>query len=247
MNPFKKTEKSVSIFITAGYPNKTSLPEQIQLLQDQGIDFLEIGIPFSDPMADGPVIQEISSTALKNGMNLKLLFEQLSEIKEQIKIPLVLMGYLNPILQFGLTAFLEKCKSIGVSGLIIPDLSFELVQQKYLDYFRSFDVPLIYLITPATSDLRIAQIAHASSRSFIYLVGQNKITGSSYSLSVNSARYSEIKSLCGEVPLFLGFGISDASQKREAFSHADGVIIGSAYLKALSEQREKEFLENLLS
>ena len=242
MNPFKKTEKSVSIFVTAGYPYKTSLPEQIRFLRDQGIDFLEIGIPFSDPMADGPVIQEISSTALKNGMNLELLFEQLSGIKEQIKIPLVLMGYLNPILQFGLSAFLEKCKSIGISGLIIPDLSFELVQQKYQDYFRSYDVPLIYLITP-----RITQRARARSRSFIYLAGQNKITGSSYSLSVNSARYSEIKSLCGEVPLFLGFGISNAAQKREAFSHADGVIIGSAYLKALSEQKEKEFLENLLS
>ncbi len=247
MNPFKKTGKSVSIFITAGYPKKESLTEQILFLQDQGIDFLEIGIPFSDPMADGPVIQETSSIALKNGMNLAVLFEQLSGMKEQIKIPLVLMGYLNPILQFGVDSFLIKCESAGISGLIIPDLSFELVEKKYQHSFGSSKIPLIYLITPATSDSRIAQIAQLSTKSFIYLVGQNKITGSSYSLSEHQVRYSELQLLSNGVPLFLGFGISTAAQKQEASNYTDGVIIGSAYLQALSKKTEEEFLENLLS
>jgi tryptophan synthase alpha chain len=247
MNPFKKSGKSLSIFITAGYPKKESLIEQILFLQEQEIDFLEIGTPFSDPMADGPVIQETSSIALKNGMNLDLLFEQLTTIKQQIKIPLVLMGYLNPILQFGLDSFLEKCQPLGISGLIIPDLSFELVQHKYKSTFDTYSVPLIYLVTPSTSNDRIIQVAQASQSSFIYLVGQNKITGSSYSLSAHAERYLEVKSLCGEVPLFLGFGISGSDQKKEAFTYLDGVIVGSAYLRALSLGKEEEFIEKLVS
>jgi tryptophan synthase alpha chain len=247
MNPFKKNGKSVSIFITAGYPKKQSLVEQILFLQEQEIDFLEIGIPFSDPMADGPIIQETSSIALKNGMNLEILFEQLAAIKQQIKIPLVLMGYLNPILQFGLDSFLKKCESVGISGLIIPDLSFELVQQKYCSIFDSCRIPLIYLVTPSTSNERITQIAQISQSSFIYLVGQNKITGASYSLSTHANRYSEIKTQCGKVPIFLGFGISNSEQKKEAFRYLDGVIIGSAYLRALSEGKEEEFIEKLMS
>ncbi len=247
MNPFKKNGKSLSIFVTAGYPKKESLIDQILFLQEQEIDFLEIGIPFSDPLADGPVIQETSSIALKNGMNPDILFEQLTTIRNQIKIPIVLMGYLNPILQFGLDSFLEKCESVGISGLIIPDLSFELVQHKYQATFGSHRIPLIYLVTPFTLNTRIVQIAQISSKSFIYLVGQNKITGSSYSLSAHADRYLEMKSLCAEVPLFLGFGISTSEQKKEAFNYVDGVIVGSAYLQALSNEKEEEFIEKLLT
>ena len=246
MNPFKKNGKSVSIFLTAGYPQIESLSQQILFLQNQEIDFLEIGIPFSDPMADGPVIQETSFIALKNGMHITVLFEQLESIKDQIKIPLVIMSYLNPILQFDLGSFLLKCKESGISGLIIPDLSFNLVQNKYQKYFDLSKIPLIYLITPSTPNERIVQIAQVSSGSFIYLIGQNKITGSSYALSDYASRYSEIKSLCKEVPLFLGFGISTAAQKEEAFKEVDGIIIGSAYLQALSQKKETEFLEKLM-
>lgn len=247
MNPFKKDGKSVSIFITAGYPEKESLAVQLLSLQKQGIDFIEIGIPFSDPLADGPVIQETSTTALKNGMNLNLLFEQLSEIRKEIYIPLVLMSYLNPILQFGEDLFLEQCKATGISGVIIPDLSFELVQNKYRSSFGSGKIPLIYLITPTTPDSRISQIAQVSSDAFIYLVGQNKITGSSYSLSDHAKRYSELKQLCDDVPLFLGFGISTAEQKTEAFQYVDGIIVGTAYLRALSQGTERKFIEKLRS
>jgi tryptophan synthase alpha chain len=247
MNPFKKNGKSVSIFLTAGYPQKESLSQQILFLQNQGIDFLEIGIPFSDPMADGPVIQETSFIALKNGMNITVLFEQLEAIKDQINIPLVIMSYLNPILQFGLDAFLLKCEESSISGLIIPDLSFDLVQNNYQKHFGISKTPLIYLITPSTPTERITQIAQVSSDSFIYLIGQNKITGSSYALSDYADRYSEIKSLCQDIPLFLGFGISTAAQKKEAFKKVDGVIIGSAYLQALSQKKEVEFVEKLMS
>ncbi len=247
MNPFKKTKKSVSIFITAGYPEKQSLTQQILNLQEQGIDFLEIGIPFSDPMADGPVIQETSTIALKNGMTLSLLLEQLDTIKDRVTIPLVLMGYLNPVLQFGLKAFLQKCELLGISGVIIPDLSYELAHTKYREIIESSKVPLIYLITPLTSDERVSQIATASSNAFVYLVGQNSITGSVYSLKQHAIRYKQLKQICGEVPLFLGFGISTADQKREAFHYTDGVIVGSAYLKAVSEKKETHFIEKLLS
>lgn len=247
MNPFKKTKKSVSIFITAGYPEKESLPQQILSLQEQGIDFLEIGIPFSDPMADGPIIQETNTIALKNGMTLPLLLEQLESIKNQVNIPLVLMGYLNPILQFGLETFLGKCEFLGISGLIIPDLSYELAHSKYREIINESTIPLIYLITPGTSDERVSQIVAASSNAFVYLVGQNSITGSAYSLQKHATRYKQMKQICADVPLFLGFGISTADQKKEAFHYTDGVIVGSAYLKAISEKKEIHFIEKLLS
>jgi len=247
MNPFKKTEKSVSVFITAGYPETGSLTQQILSLQEQGIDFLEIGIPFSDPMADGPVIQETSMLALKNGMTLPLLLEQLEAIKDQVNIPLVLMGYLNPILQFGLETFLEKCEFLGISGLIIPDLSYELAHTKYRKIIEKSIVPFIYLVTPHTSDKRVSRIAEASPNAFVYLAGQNSITGSSYSLQKYAVRYKQLKQICGEVPLFLGFGISTADQKKEAFHYVDGVIVGSAYLKAISEKKQVDFIEKLLS
>lgn len=247
MNPFKKDGKSVSIFITAGYPEKDSLIRQIPRLQEQGIDFIEIGIPFSDPLADGPVIQETSLLALKNGMTIPLLFEQLSVITPPIHIPLVIMSYLNPILQFGADRFLEQCKLAGIAGLIIPDLSLELVRKKYAASFGSGKIPLIYLITPYTPDSRVSETVKASADSFVYLVGQNKITGASYSLAEQADRYSDLKRLCADTPLFLGFGISTPEQKKEAFQSVDGVIVGTAYLRAILEGKEKEFIEKLRS
>ncbi|MXN89962.1 tryptophan synthase subunit alpha [Flavobacterium sp. Sd200] len=246
MNPFIKDTKQVSIFVTAGYPKLDSLKEQLLQLQEQGVDFIEVGIPFSDPMADGPVIQQTSTIALQNGMKLGLLLDQLDEIKTQVHIPLVLMGYLNPVLQFGLDAFLERCKKLNIASLILPDLSVELYETKYKDVFEKYGIPVTFLVTPLTPDARVERIAQVCKNSFVYLVGQNSITGQGYSISNDlAARYTQLKKLCGAIPLFLGFGIDSKEKKEKAFTSVDGVIVGTAYLKAV-KAGDEDFVKELL-
>lgn len=247
MNPFKKDKKQVSIFVTAGYPEIDSLKGQLLQLQQQGVDFIEVGIPFSDPMADGPVIQETSSIALHNGMKLGMLLEQLDEVKNEIHIPLVLMGYLNPVLQFGLDAFLSRCQSLNIASLILPDLSVELYETKYKDVFEKYNIPVTFLVTPLTTNDRVQRVAEVCQNSFVYLVGQNSITGQGSDInSTMTDRYAELKTLCGDTPLFLGFGIDSKEKKEQAFTSIDGVIVGTAYLKALKNNAEIAFVNNLL-
>ena len=247
MNPFYKTFKLVSIFTQAGFPQPESLPDQLIRLQESGVNFIEIGIPFSDPMADGPVIQHTSSVALANGMTLDLLFLQLTGVRSQITIPLVLMGYLNPVLQYGLGNFLAKCQELRIASLIIPDLSYELYKARYINVFQAYDVPLTFLITPATDNERVKSIACACERSFVYLVGQTSITGNGYSIDeAKQARYRELKALCGKTPLFLGFGIDSPEKRDQGFEECDGVIIGSAYLKSLAEGSSETFLKGIM-
>lgn len=243
MNPFKKHKKQISIFITAGYPTLESTTEQILTLQSSGIDFIEVGIPFSDPMADGPVIQETSSVALANGMQMDLLFNQLGSIKDQVKIPLVLMGYLNPVIQFGLDKFLSKCKEMAIASVILPDMSLELYERFYKTQFEKYQIPVSFLITPLTNNERIQKIAKISENSFVYLVSVTSITGGKININSNVVnRYDEVKSLCGETPVIIGFGISNASDIKNAQKHADGAIIGSAYLKAVSKGDSVQFI-----
>ncbi len=247
MNPFKKDKKQLSIFVTAGYPELDSLKPQLLQLQELGVDFAEVGIPFSDPMADGPVIQETSTIALQNGMKLELLLQQLEAARSEIKIPLVLMGYLNPVLQFGLDTFLSRCQKLGIASLILPDLSLELYETRYKAAFEQYGVPVTFLITPQTPDERVQRIAKACANSFVYLVGQNSITGQGYSINdALTARYSALKTLCGTTPLFIGFGIDSREKKEKAFESVDGAIVGTAYLKAVKSGREKEFVRGLL-
>jgi len=247
MNRFKKDSKQVSIFVTAGYPHFDSLKGQLLQLQQLGVDFAEVGIPFSDPMADGPVIQETSSIALANGMKLGLLLQQLEAMQNEIHIPLVLMGYLNPVLQFGLDAFLQKCQTLNIASLILPDLSVELYETKYKQSFEKYGIPVTFLVTPLTPDARVQRIAQVCQNSFVYLVGQNGITGQGYDISSTlSTRYAELKSLCSGTPLFLGFGIDSKAKKEQAFNSVDGVIVGTAYLKAVKAGNEGEFLRGLV-
>ncbi len=247
MNPFIQNKKQVSIFVTAGFPEINSLTEQIRYLQEKGIDFIEVGIPFSDPMADGPVIQETSSIALANGMELQLIFDQIHSLHSEIKIPLVLMGYLNPVLQFGLEKFLINCQKLNIKSLILPDLSVELYETKYASLFEKYQVPVTFLVTPETPNSRIQRIAKVCSSSFVYLVGQNSITGAGYEMDAHKInRYAEIKQLCGTTPLFLGFGIDSKSKKEQGFEQCDGVIVGTAYLKALKSETQDRFLVDLL-
>ena len=246
MNPFKKHKKQISIFITAGYPTLESTTEQILTLQSSGIDFIEVGIPFSDPMADGPVIQETSSVALANGMQMDLLFNQLGSIKDQVKIPLVLMGYLNPVIQFGLDKFLSKCKEMAIASVILPDMSLELYERFYKTQFEKYQIPVSFLITPLTNNERIQKIAKISENSFVYLVSVTSITGGKININSNVVnRYDEVKSLCGETPVMIGFGISNASDIKNAQKHADGAIIGSAYLKAVSKGDSVQFIREI--
>ena len=247
MNPFIKDKKQVSIFVTAGYPKLDSLKEQLLQLQKQGIDFAEVGIPFSDPMADGPVIQETSTIALNNGMKLGLLLHQIDALRNEVHIPLVLMGYLNPVLQFGLDTFLSRCQSLNIASLILPDLSVELYETKYKAVFEKYNIPVTFLITPLTPNERVTRVAQVCKNSFVYLVGQNSITGQGYDINeVLSSRYTELKSLCGTTPLFLGFGIDSKEKKEQAFKSVDGVIVGTAYLKAVKVEEEVKFVEGLL-
>jgi tryptophan synthase alpha chain len=246
MNPFKKDTKQISIFITAGYPTLESTTEQILVLQSKGVDFIEVGIPFSDPMADGPVIQETSAIALANGMQMDILFDQLASIQDQVRIPLVLMGYLNPVLQYGIDKFLSKCKELSIASVILPDMSLELYERLYKAQFEKYAIAVSFLITPLTDDDRIQKIAQVSAKSFVYLVSVTSITGGKIRIDdkvVN--RYDDIKELCGETPMMIGFGISNSSDVKNAQKHSDGAIIGSAYLKAVNRGESIVFVEEL--
>ncbi|PHR44614.1 MAG: tryptophan synthase subunit alpha [Fluviicola sp.] len=239
---FKNQSKPLlSIFTTAGYPKIDDLDRQLALFDSKNVNFIELGIPFSDPMADGPTIQETSTIALQNGMNLDILFGQLNERKSTL--PIVLMGYLNPILLFGLERFLELSKKANVSGFIIPDLEIDLYQERYKSIFEAFEIPVCFLVTPRTTDARIQKAAELSKNGFVYLVSTNSITGGEVAGNNKlSARYEEIKSLCGATPVMIGFGISDRHSFNGAAKNLNGGIIGSAYLKALKKGEETEFL-----
>jgi tryptophan synthase alpha chain len=248
MNPFKKEKKQLSIFITAGYPQLESTVEQILELQKLNVDFIEVGIPFSDPMADGETIQETSAIAIQNGMNLDVLFNQLEGSKNEIQVPLVLMGYLNPVLQFGLERFLMKCQQLKIASVILPDISLELYQRFYQVKFEAYKVPVSFLITQFTSDIRIQEMARASQNSFLYLVGQSSITGEvrDQESSVKE-RFNEIKKLCGETPVMLGFGINNSQKVTDAHEVCDGAIVGTAYLKAVKNNQAQEFVQELIT
>lgn len=238
MNPFKKNKKQLSIFITAGFPSLESTTTQILELQSRGVDFIEVGIPFSDPMADGEVIQMASAIALKNGMNLQLLFDQLLSMQLQIKVPIVLMGYLNPILQFGMKNFLEKCKSLNISSVIIPDLSLEIYERYYQSLFEKYDMPITFLITPEVSNERVKEIAIKCKKSFVYLVSKTSITGGVDSKFDSQKDYLRIKSFCSEVPIMMGFGISTKKDVEQVYKYCDGAIIGSAFIKSILDKRD---------
>ncbi|MFK7785402.1 MAG: tryptophan synthase subunit alpha [Crocinitomicaceae bacterium] len=244
MNPFKKETKQLSIFVTAGYPEINSLNEQLNVLESNKVDFAEVGIPFSDPMADGPTIQQTSEVALKNGMNLEMLFEQLSE-RTSI-LPLVLMGYLNPVLSYGIERFLKSCNEVGVRSVILPDMSLEIYNRFYRDQFEQHEVYPCFLITPTSSAERIRKISEACKNSFVYLVSSNATTGGVSSFHPEQAKnYSAIREICGDTPLFIGFGIDSKEKVQFVQNVCDGAIIGSAYLKAVKKNEAEEFLVKL--
>ncbi|WP_324712326.1 tryptophan synthase subunit alpha [Flavobacterium columnare] len=227
-------EAVLSLYFTAGYPALNDTIHIIQELEKNGVDMIEIGLPFSDPLADGPTIQESSTIALENGMTSALLFEQLATIRQTVQIPLLIMGYLNPILQFGVEKFCQQCAQVGIDGLIIPDLPLEIYQQEYQVIFEKYDLKNIFLITPQTSDARIRQI-DAISNSFIYMVSTASVTGSQTGFGEEQMAYFErITKMQLNNPQVIGFGISDAKTFQQAITHQQGAIIGSAFIKHLT-------------
>ncbi|SDB49272.1 tryptophan synthase, alpha chain [Flavobacteriaceae bacterium MAR_2010_188] len=228
------TEKLLSIYFTAGFPEINDTVTIIKALEVSGVDMIEIGLPFSDPLADGPTIQKSSTQALKNGMSTQLLFEQLKDIRNSVEIPLIIMGYFNPILQFGVEVFCKRCKEIGIDGLIIPDLPVDVYHEKYQAIFEKYELRNIFLITPQTSEKRIRYI-DSISNGFIYMVSSASVTGSQSGFGKEQTDYfKRIAEMDLKNPQIVGFGINNAETFDQATTFAKGAIIGSAFIKHLS-------------
>ncbi len=233
----KEDKKLLSIYFTAGYPNINDTVSIIQELEKNGVDIIEIGLPFSDPLADGPTIQASSTQAIQNGMTTELLFEQLKDIRETVTIPLLIMGYFNPMYQYGIEAFCKKCNEIGIDGLIIPDLPLNEFENHYKSVFGLENLKNIFLITPQTSNERIVQI-DAISDSFIYMVSSASVTGSNQGFGNNETTYFErIADLNLKNPQIIGFGINSKETFAQAVKHQKGAIIGSAFIKFLENNK----------
>ena len=228
-------KKLLSLYFCAGTPTLDGTGEVIKAMERRGIDFIEVGIPFSDPLADGPVIQSAATQALKNGMTLSKLFAQLKVIKDDVQIPLILMGYLNPILHYGIEAFCKSCVESGVSGMIIPDLPFDDYQNIVKPIADRYDLRVIMLITPETSDERIRFIDQ-NTDGFIYMVSSAAITGAQQSFDdAKQAYFRRINAMNLRNPRMIGFGISNAQTLKAAQDNAAGAIIGSKFVTLLNE------------
>lgn len=232
----QKHNNVFSIYFTAGHPTLDSVPGILQSLEKSGADMVEVGMPFSDPLADGPVIQDSSSQALNNGMSIAMLFEQLINIRQTVSMPILLMGYLNPVLQYGVEKFCLKCKEIGVDGIILPDLPLDVYQESFQKYFEDNDLRFIFLITPQTSNDRISMI-DSISKGFIYMVSSSSTTGAKGTIIEKQIEYfNRVKALKLKNPLVIGFGISNRTTFERACYYANGAIIGSAFVKMLNEK-----------
>ena len=234
---FQEKEKNIlSVYFTAGYPQRNDTVKVMQALEKQGVDMLEIGVPFSDPMADGPVIQASGAQALRNGMSVKKLFSQLADVRQSVSIPLVLMGYLNPILQFGFENYCETAVKCGIDGLIIPDLPFAEYVESYKPIAHRYGLHVIMLITPETSEERIRLIDENTS-GFIYMVSSASVTGAKKTFSDASLAYfRSVNSMQLKNPRLIGFGISNRETFDAACHEASGAIIGSKFISLLSSE-----------
>lgn len=236
---FQTRQKDIlSVYFTAGHPTLDSTTEIIRLLAESGVDMIEIGMPFSDPMADGPVIQSSSSTALKNGMTLKLLFHQLKDIRKEVNIPLLLMGYLNPVMQYGMEKFCSQAAATGIDGIILPDLPLTVYEEEYRSVFKHYGLHNIFLITPQTSNDRIRKI-DATGSGFLYLVSSSSTTGVRNKFLPEQMVYFErLRVMKLKNPSIVGFGISHHESFVSVCKIANGAIIGSAFVKMLSGSQD---------
>lgn len=245
---FQQNKKLLSIYFSAGHPKLEDTLPILKKLQSAGVDLIEIGLPFSDPLADGPTIQESSTKALKNGMTTEVLFEQLKNVRQQIHIPLIIMGYFNPIMQYGVERFCQRCQVVGIDGLIIPDLPVDVYHEHYQKLFEQYGLYNMFLITPQTSDKRIRFIDEVS-KGFIYMVSSASVTGAQNSFgNAQTDYFKRIASMQLKTPTIVGFGISNQETFKAAITHADGAIIGSAFIKFLEQEgvgKIEEFIAQL--
>ena len=231
----KEDKKLLSIYFTAGYPALEDTTTILEELEANGVDMVEIGLPFSDPLADGPVIQDSSTIALNNGMTTVKLFEQLKDIRKTVTIPLVIMGYFNPMMQYGVEAFCAKCAEIGIDGLIIPDLPIAEYNEHYRETFEKHGLINVFLITPQTSDDRI-KVIDSVSNGFIYMVSSASVTGSTSGFgNTQEAYFKRIEAMNLNAPQIVGFGINNAETFTQATKSTKGAIIGSAFIKTLTK------------
>lgn len=228
-----KKERVLSIYFTAGFPNLEDTVSIMEAIEAGGADIIEIGVPYSDPVADGPTIQDSNQIALQNGMSMNKLFEQLVGFRAKVHLPVVLMGYLNPIMQYGMEAFCKKCKEVGIDGLILPDLPMREYLDEYKDLFDSYGLVNTFLISPQTSEKRIREI-DGNTDGFIYMVSSHSITGAKSGISEEQINYFErVREMNLKNPRLIGFGISNSETFTTASNYSNGAIIGSAFIKVL--------------
>lgn len=248
----RKSKNVLNIYITAGYPKSNDTLPIMGTLQNYGADLIELGMPYSDPLADGPVIQESSTKAIANGMTLILLFEQLKTMRETIHVPVILMGYMNPVLQYGFERFCAHAAAVGVDGLILPDLPEYEFETEYGAIIKKYGLDFIFLVTPETSEQRLRKL-DALSSGFLYAVSSSSTTGTDKQMEDVSAYLQRLKSMQLKNPVLVGFGIKDKATFEAACAHAQGAIIGSAFIKALNagkdhvEKATQKFLQGILS
>lgn len=243
----RKQRRVLNVYCTAGYPQLDSTLEVMKALQDSGADLIELGMPYSDPLADGPVIQASSAVALANGMTITRLFEQLADFRKEVQVPVVLMGYLNPVLQYGFERFCADAAKVGVDGLIIPDIPVYEFKTEYKTITEKYGLDFIFLVTPETPEERIRTIDSLSS-GFLYAVSSSSITGSDKDFGAVEAYLQRLEGMGLRNPILVGFGIKDKATFETASKYTAGAIIGSAYIKALQKSNDikkgtREFLE----
>ena len=247
----KKNQKVLNVYCTAGYPKRDSTLEVMKALQDSGADLIELGMPYSDPLADGPVIQQSGSVALANGMSIETLFNQLIDFRKTIQVPVVLMGYMNPVLQYGFEKFCKHAAALPIDGLIIPDLPEREFETEYGPVMQRFGLDFIFLVTPETSEERVKKLDSLST-GFLYAVSSSSTTGSDKNMTDVNAYLKRLKGYNLKNPVLVGFGIKDKQSFDAACEYANGAIIGSAYIKALENSTDiakstETFLKSVLS
>jgi tryptophan synthase alpha chain len=246
----EKKKNILNVYCTAGFPNLSDTSTVLHSLQKYGADMVEIGMPYSDPLADGPVIQQSSMVALQNGMTIQKLFEQLKDCRKDFHLPLILMGYLNPVLQFGIEIFCSMAKQTGIDGIILPDIPGYEYENEYKKYFEENGLHFIFLITPETSEERIRRIDELS-KGFIYAVSSSSTTGSNKEIEQQEDYFLKLQKMNLKNPVLVGFGIKDRHTFRAACKYTNGAIIGTAYIKALQnstdiESSTQQFLDGIL-
>jgi tryptophan synthase alpha chain len=248
---FKNKNRNIlNVYCTAGYPQIDSTRKVMKALQDNGADMIELGVPYSDPLADGPVIQASGARAIENGMTVAKLFEQLKDFRSEITVPVVLMGYFNQVLQYGFERFCADAAEVGVDGFIFPDLPIYEFETMYGNIIRKHGLDFIFLVTPETSDERLKKLDSLSS-GFLYAVSSSSTTGKDKDLNLVTSYFERLKNLSLTNPVLIGFGIKDKPSFEQASSYANGAIIGTAYIKALEGSDDvlvntKQFLETIL-